>query len=306
MYTALVTANVFQNVFKCAPAEQDTYQDYYADLFRRLASAPVAWYMTAIDHHLAQTFWDIFRLRGPTTYQRAYYELLQRVKICSIDELILEESHYYYQLNFCDALRLACAVDHNLDGIVTWEPQLFVRTIEEQYQCESNCYFYINIPTESADPNDHPEFEIGVFSVGTFLMNLDRHGNLCLSQSRRLQYFRLERLNLVCEDEHEAYVVLRDLRDERLEATARGSSPFDAIQKAVDHAVEQRFPIIPPRYLSRFFVPQATLFGADAPVEVVIRVECAGRSFQASASHSNVCWAATDAYIKAINRSFGV
>jgi hypothetical protein len=302
MCNALITANVFQNVFKDVLGRPTPSPRYYADLIRRLTVQPVTWYMTALDYALAHAFWDIFRLRVDEACQKAYWEMLQLVRVCPIDEWILEESGYYCQINYCDALRLATAVANNLDAIVTWEPYLFVRTVKEHHQFENNWYFFINIPTRSAELDDIAECRIGVFAVGAFLLSRDRDEERRFHEWSRSQYFCLNRCDLICTDTHEASVVLCVPNGDQLAATAIGTSPFDAIQRAVDQVVNQAHPALPPRYLSRFFVPQATLFGADAPVEVVIRVECAGESFQECSSHSSVFWAAADAYVKVINK----
>jgi predicted nucleic acid-binding protein len=303
MRNALITANVFQNVFKDILTMPVPYQRYYVDLLRRLAAQPVTWYMTALDYALAYAFWDLFRLREDEVCQEAYLQLLQRVRICPIDEWILEEASNYHQINFCDALRLACAVAYNLDAIVTWEPYLFVRTVKEHQQFESNWYLFVKIPSESAEPDNVAECRIGVFSVGAFLLSFHSDEEHWFTESQQLQYFRLERCYFItCGEHNEASIMLCGPSGELLEATVQGNSPFDAIQKAVDQIVNECFPTIPPRHLSRFFVPQATLFGADAPIEVVIRVECASQSFQEGASHSSVFQAATDAYIKVINK----
>lgn len=301
MCTALLGANVFQNVFKGVLARKTPLQEYYVDLIRRLAARPVEWHMTVYDYNLACSFLELFRLKRNDAYKAAYLDLLQLVKVCPIDEYILEETGYHQRLNFCDALRLACAIDRNLDAIVTWEPEMFVRTFNERHQFESNGHFSINLPTQSCEfAHKYESKNIAIFSVRAFLLNLDRRlRSRCLTQT---QQFRLEDVWFCCGSENRACVILCDSIGRRLEAMAHGNSPIDAIQKAVDQVVEQCLPAIPPRHISYFFIPQATLSGADSPIEVVLQVECAGRSFQESSSHSSILRAATDAYIKVINR----
>lgn len=301
MCTALLGANVFQNVFRGVLAKQTPLQEYYVDLIRRLASRPVEWYMTVYDYNLARSFLELFILRKNDAYQEAYLDLLRLVKICPIDEYILEEAGYHQSLNFCDAFRLACAMDRNLDAIVTWEPEMFVRTFNEHHQFERNGFFKINLPTQTFEPiNRYESRSISVFSVRAFLLNLDSELRSC--HSPQPQHFRLEDMRFFYERENQAYVILRGPEGMCLEAVAQGNSPFDAIQKAIDQAVEQCLPAMPPRYISYFFIPLATLSGADSPIEVVLQVECAGQSFQESASHSSVLRAATDAYVRVINR----
>lgn len=302
MRNALITANVFQNVFKDILGKSTPHQRYYVDLLRRLAVQDVRWYMTDHDYALACNFWGIFSFYEDPVCMEAYWNLLQLVHVCPIDTWILEEAGYYHQINFCDALRLATAVAYQLDVIVTWEPYLFARTLKEHHQFESNWSLFVRIPSHSGESDETAECKIGVFSVGAFLLWPDSAADLVASEVQTLPYFCLEQCNLLCGDANEASVFLRNPSGKLFEATARGVTPFDAIQRAVDQIANDCFPTLPPRHLSRFFVPQATLFGADAPIEVVIRIECASQSFQEGASHSSVFYAATDAYVKVINK----
>lgn len=302
MRNALITANVFQNVFKDVLGKSTPYQRYYVDLLRRLTVQDVRWYMTDHDYALACNFWGIFSFYEDPVCMEAYRNLLQLVHVCPINTWILEEAGYYHQINFCDALRLACAVAYHLDVIVTWEPYLFARTLKEHHQFESNWSLFVRIPSHNAESDETAECKIGVFSVGAFLLSPDSNTELVSTELQTVQYFYLEQSTLVCGNENHASILLRDSCGKLFEATADGVTPFDAIQRAVDQIANECFPTMPPRHLSRFFVPQATLFGADAPIEVVIRIECASQSFQEGASHSSVFHAATDAYVKVINK----
>jgi len=97
-----------------------------------------------------------------------------------------------------------------------------------------------------------------------------------------------------------ATIVLRYRNGEQVQQTAKGLTPIDALLKAMDQVVDC-YVTLPERRLSRFFVPATTLYGADAPVEVVLGIDCGGCNFEESASNNNLFWAAADAYIKVIN-----
>ncbi|NJP11606.1 MAG: hypothetical protein HC866_20825 [Leptolyngbyaceae cyanobacterium RU_5_1] len=259
--------------------------------------------MTEFDYVLASAFWDLFKLGEDAACQAAYVGMLQRIQQrCPIDENILAGSTNYH-INFCDALRVACARDRFVDYIVTWEPHQFARNAVEHNQVQINECFYFPISTEDAESGVRTNLRIGVFSVRAFLLDLQKNeleGRRIL-RSRRQQRFCLDNFCLQTGEMDEATVTLCDLTGRRFRGSATGNSPIDALQRATDQAVDQCVQI-PIRYLSRWFVPSATLFGADAPVEVVIGVECEGGSFEGSASNSNVFRAAAEAYIQVINR----
>ncbi|MBD0304070.1 MAG: hypothetical protein ICV85_18465, partial [Tolypothrix sp. T3-bin4] len=202
MRNALITANVFQNVFKNVLTPQVPSGTYYVDLLRRLAVQPIRWYMTAFDYNLARSFLDIFRLRGDRSDWEPYLALLNQVRIIPVDEHILDEAVFYSQRNFCESLRLACAVAHYLEAIVTWEPYLFTRTASERQECTNNWYFFVRIPAESVEPApESSPYRIGVFSVGAFLLFLDDADRQRFLEGLRIQYFCLKECHLFCSAE---------------------------------------------------------------------------------------------------------
>lgn len=304
MRSALVTANVFQN----ALANRSVSREYYATLLQRLSAQPVTWYMTEFDYALAIAFWDTFRLVGDAICQAAYLGMLSQIRCkCPIDSDILAGSSRY-QINFCDALRVACARDRFLDCIVTWEPHQFACNAEQHNQVQLNESFQLPIRIEDAETQEMVTLRLGVYSVRAFLLYLqqdptedDELEERRLLRTRRSQCFRLQSFNLQTGDRNEVAVMLCDAMERCLCGSASGNSPVDALQKAVDQAIAQSLQL-PVRYLSRWFVPPATLFGADSPVEVVVGVECEGFSYEESASHSNVFQAAAEAYVQVINR----
>lgn len=300
MRHALITANVFQNCL----SKQDACWTYYTDLLRRLSNEPIQWYMTEWDYDLAVKFWNIFRLRMDDACQRVYYHLLQQVKSCPIAHDILEVAEDYSQINFCDALRLACAVDHNLETIATWEPHQFAQTFQEHNEVQTHRFFHKNIPTTCAETGDTLYLRVGVFAVDVFLLNLNRLHRLQTFRRHQSQCFSLESFNLRSGDRTVVSVRLCEAGGQLLQSTAEGSTPMVALQRAIDAAVDQscRSFQLPPRQIVRFFIPPGIIAGADASVEVVIGVECGGSSFESSASNPNLFRAAAEAYVEVINR----
>ncbi len=296
--TALVTANVFQNVL----ARHDPRSEYYTNLLQRLASHPVQWYTTFFDRGLALTFWELFGGEAGVdeACRDAYWGLLNQVSPCPLGTSISELSGDLQICNFCDALRLATAIDQGIDVIVTQEPQQFARTVVDSYRAQVDGYFYITLPTICADTGHEVDNHIGVFSVGAFLLNLDNIGRLPLIMPLpRSQALQIESLQMTVSDESEVTILLQGCADQRA-VTARGSTPFEAIQRAIDQAVDEWYDM-PIRQLVRFWIKPSTLTGADSPVEIVVGVECSDLNFESSACSGNSIRAAADAYVKVIN-----
>lgn len=291
----LVTLNVLQNSL----ARQHPCWRYYANLLGRLPAQPVRWYMTEIDYAWAFNCLEWFGSGIDVACQAAYLRILSLAKPIRCDEWILELAGDY-AVNFCDGLRMACAVDHHLDVILTWEPHQFAQSVEERYRVQTQGYFYTNISTQELETGEQSSLAIGIYSVNAFLLHLDTLREHRQPQPQSSQLFRLETFELISGDDNVVRLALKNSSGALLEVTAHGNSPFDAIQRAVDQVVDQCFQI-PTRYLSRFFITPAILPGADAPVEVVIGVECGELSFEQSACSGNSIRAAAEAYVKVIN-----
>ncbi len=292
----LVTLNVFQNSL----TSHDPCWRYYANLLRSLSSRSVTWYMTKTDFEGARSYFVEFGAEIDETCQEVYLSLLSRVQVCHIDDRILEEAALY-GLNFPDRIRLACAIDYNLEGIVTYEPQQFALTVEDVYRLQLDGYFPVCMISECLDAGFCVEKRLHIFSVASFLINLDETSIHLPYQLQSSEVFQLKEFHIICENEiSEAAITLQVLDNLRLEATAIGKTPFEAIQLAIDsivnHCVE-----MPARRLSSYSIPPATLSGAEAPVAVVICIECAGLYFEKSACSGNSIKAAANAYVKVVN-----
>ena len=293
---ALVTLNVFQNCF----ISEDPCWRYFANLLRILASKSVYLYITEPDCEFARHYFVQYKYQLDEVCQKVYLSLLEHIRVCVVDAAIWEETTRY-PLVLPDRIRLACALDHHLDAIVTYEPQQFALTAEDLYKLQINGYFSIGISSECAETGSVIEKTVNVFSVSSFLIYLDQGKEPIPLESQYHESFRLHDFHLTCErDESHATISLHTSIGTRLEASASGRTPVEVIQKAIDRMVDQIVQM-PSRRIIRYAIPLASLCSAESPVDVVICVECEGSYFEHSACSSNSIRAVADAYIKAIN-----
>lgn len=293
----LVTANVLQNLL----AQNPESCLLYVDLLRRLAEQSVSLYMSALDWDLAVGLPNIYRIKGDRGCQATYDAIQQVIKICHVDESILEYAREFRMINRYDAIRLACASSHNVDAIVTWEPYQFVRTNNEHWSLRKNHYFDINLHSVLADDMSAGCQSIRVFSVNMFLlMESDRCESLQLLEPEETAMFCLENLRFWQQDDvYYATVMIRRYGNDYVQETAVGTTPVDAIYRAIDRCVD-RYTQLPARHLLRFSVPD-TYGGAEASTTVDIRVKCGCEVFRAIASDTSLLRAFADAYVMAIN-----
>ncbi|NJO48703.1 MAG: hypothetical protein HC840_03575 [Leptolyngbyaceae cyanobacterium RM2_2_4] len=292
--TALITANVFQNgLSRC----EESWR-YYTVLLRRLAAKPVDWYISDLDFDLAFVLWHLYQFGGDQACRAAYEEMMQILRICKINESILENSKFY-RLNFYDSLRLACSVDCCVDAIVTWEPNQFATSDRERSSIREKGYFYRNFNAEMADDQTRTTHSIGVFSVDAFLLHLHELETTTSSIRKAPSVLQIESLEVQITRSIKATVTLQTFEGRQFRETTHGRTPCDALYKAIDRCVDRHIQL-PERNLVYFSMPD-TIGGADAVVEVCIRVECGDAQFEASATNDNVLWAFGDAYVAAIN-----
>jgi len=264
--------------------------------------------MSELDWHLAFDMWQIYNLGlgGDRVWREAFTAMMQVVRLCHIDESILEGSDFP-GLNFYDAIRLACALDANVDAIVTWEPNQFIANARDQNSIWQHGYFDRTFESILADDGSPCIHSIRVFSVSAFLLEISETRELSnasnfsetVEESLAPCTFELEHLILQSADHHQATVVVCSPQGRKIQETATGSTPCDALYRAIDRCVDQCV-LLPSRHLVHYTVP-GTIGGADSPIEVKINIECDRRMFEASASHSNVIRAFGGAYINAIN-----
>ena len=296
---ALVALNVVQN---CLISHDPCWQ-YFANLLRSLLARPVCFYITEYDLKTAQHYFNYVIQSGypvDEVCQEVYLGLLDRVKVCPVDRSIWEESAHH-RLILADRIRLACALDYNLDAIVTYEPQSFALTPEHLYNFQINGYYAVADKTECGETGDHLLRTVEIFSVTSFLIYLDRVTNNKPLLKQSYESFCIQDFQLCCENAvSHATITLMNSIGVVLRASAIRSAPMDAIQTAIDQMVNQCVEM-PVRHLIRYAIPLASLCNAESPVNVVICIECNGTYFEHSACSVNSIRAAADAYTKAIN-----
>lgn len=293
----LITANVLQNLL----AQNPESCLLYVDLLRRLAEQSISLYISALDWDLAVGLPHIYRIRGDRHCQVAYNAIQQVVKICHVDESILEDAREFRMINRYDAIRLACASSHNVEAIVTWEPYQFVRTNNEYWSLRKNQYFDINLHSVLANDMSLACQSIRVLSVNMFLlMESDLGESSQLLEPEENTMFCLEDLKFWQQDDlYHAEVTIGRYGSNYVQETAVGTTPVDAIYRAIDQCIDH-YTQLPTRYLLRFSVPD-TYGGAGADTTVDIRVRCGNEVFRAIASDTSLLRAFADAYITALN-----
>ncbi|MBD3881858.1 hypothetical protein IFO70_08840 [Phormidium tenue FACHB-886] len=303
--SALFTPNIFQNGLSRHEESWRIYTELLQWLASEKVSALVNWYITELDYDLAFSFWEIYQLGGDRPYRDACQAMQRLVKVCRLTPDILQDSGCY-RLNFYDAVRLSCAVDRNVDAIITWEPDLFAAKEQEHDDLARNGYFDISLRTEMADDQTPTTHRIRVFSLASFFLYLQEPRQPQFWEERLLRQFRLEELKIcTVEDgsEIQAIVTLRNPNELLVCATATSPTPCGAICEAIDHCIEQSIPL-PPRRLIGLAIPNVRIEGARAAVEVQISVECERRILRASANHINMLQAFGYAYVDAINEIY--
>ncbi|MDY6939458.1 MAG: alpha-isopropylmalate synthase regulatory domain-containing protein [Cyanobacteriota bacterium] len=293
---ALVTPNVFHNVL----SGEDLDSGFYRAMLERLLSWPIQWYMTKPDYYWAFLFGELFSSRLDRGLQEMYFDFRSTVRICEVTPSLLEEVDRYRLLNFADALRLSCAIDRNLEAIVTWEPHHFTRTESDGKSVQQSGYFPLQLESEDIEARVPHILEMGIFSPSSLLKYLYH----CHSPpADRRPYFAIDTIQIRGGDENDettAWVTIRDVRGNPIEATGCGMSPLAALQRAIDRCIDRTIEL-PQREIYRIFCPNALLYRADAPVEAIVHVWCGGIPFQASAMNSSILRAASEAYLATIN-----
>jgi hypothetical protein len=293
-HTVLITANVLQNGL----LRDQRSCLFYFELLRRLSQEPVRLYMSTLDWDLAVELPRLYGIRGDRASREAFNAIAQMVQRCHIDPEILEHAAEFRPINFCDALRLACASSLNVDFIVTWEPYQFVRTEREYRSFREHGYFDLILPTTMAEADESPVPQrIRVASVESFLSMQFSQVPPPAAQENAL--FQLEALRLRHTRDYPATVEIRLPSGELVHETAIGVSPVEAIYRAIDRCLDPHVQL-PDRHLVYFMVPP-TMGGADANTEVRIRVECGGFLFEAIAHNTSLLRAFAEAYLSAVN-----
>ncbi|GAB4152578.1 MAG: hypothetical protein Fur0046_32240 [Cyanobacteria bacterium J069] len=304
----LITANVFQNGLAKREASQ------YLEQLTMLSALPLEsypLYMSALDYNLAFSIPEYYSLGQTQRYVEVCQQMQERLSIIHIDEIVREQAQTFPNLNYFDAVRLSCALDpcSNVGMIVTWEPYQFVRNQEEMFDIRRQQFFDYQYPTECLDSGDYFERNVRVYSVEGFIRHEVTRDRLMAGEGVP-HYFCLgdlevHSLNQINADLPESTVTVTIVHSTEAEICTgqqriTSSTPVKTLYQAIDACIEQ-FVSLPPRSLNYYWVP-GKLGGPESEAEVVIRVECDGNPYEATASNPSIIRAFGDAYVQAINQ----
>lgn len=303
IFSALLTPNVFQN---CHSALRNDYAEISMLLRQILASDGINFYMTDYDKALVDIFVNHF---GLYRNQDIYRFLIDRVKSIKTDcESIKDEAKLYCTLNSIDAVRMASAIDRQLDAVITWEPHHFVIGDAAYRKLQERQYFDF----ELYSPSDQVECEelsvITVYSVRSF-WNFINDSGISPGHREIADYlFSVDDISIFCDldsngnCQYEATVSLRHSTYGRCESKATSQlNDFDAIRVAVNNIVDMHFDL-PERIIIRYISRNTTSRGY---IQRVHRVEMTGscgdleRSF--ISSEVNLHTAMANCYCQLVN-----
>lgn len=92
-------------------------------LFQAIRSGQVEGYITATT--LTDIFYIAKKAKGVAVARRDVSDLLALMQICAVDRSILETAISSLLPDFEDAVQIACALNENLDAIITRDTQDF-------------------------------------------------------------------------------------------------------------------------------------------------------------------------------------
>ncbi|MEO1347428.1 MAG: hypothetical protein AAFW84_01305 [Cyanobacteria bacterium J06635_15] len=140
-HAVLVTANVFQN---CLPKlKQDVALNIaLLDGFLR---HPIRWYVSEVDYQMIELYWRLF---GDPSCESAYLGMFKQVQFCMVNAAIQAEARHHPMSSVSDSIRLACAIDRQVDALVTWEPDHFTRNPEDHDQVSEHGFFDYHLSSE--------------------------------------------------------------------------------------------------------------------------------------------------------------
>lgn len=305
----LITANVFHNSLPRLNEGADLFNYYLSRLQHR---EDIKWYISSVDYDSIQYFWDNFGDYNQAEYREAYLGMMSILKQCEVTPSICEEARLNQFYSVSDSIRLACAIDRNVDAIVTYEPHHFVRDREEEQLAQDNNHFILRISSEQADL-DELEIErfmsIKIFSPRSFLLHFDQdlRGQNQYENSKFFNLFQF-RVELDSQSEHDQELNLVNVtlfipsQNKTLEGSSEGRTPIDALQKAIHYAISDYLQLSNYKMTQFQVYDSPQLNGADGQIEVFVGLDCEQGSFSATARSSNFIRAAGESYINIINQ----
>jgi predicted nucleic acid-binding protein len=109
------------NIILDALLEREPFVREAEALFEAIESRQIEGYVTATT--LTDIFYIVRKSRGVPTAKQAVSRILAGMEICTVDRSILEAAISSNLPDFEDAVQVACALNENLDAIITKSPQ---------------------------------------------------------------------------------------------------------------------------------------------------------------------------------------
>ena len=312
MLTALITANVFHNSLPSISCGADFP---FLCLSQLNSLDNVKWYVTEVDYTSIWYFWTMFGNDRNNPLRASYLEMISKLNICHISNFIEQElkSPFYQYQSVADAIRLACAINQHVDAIVTWEANHFARSKEEKENARDGNRNYLNFQyiCEYAEDQSFITQYLDIYSPRLFWL-FAREPSSGLGNNSIIHntiHFQINSLSVTGGEDggtSTARLEITDFHENTcISIAGNGTTLIAAIQNAIDsyldsEIVQRRFSI-PNRTISCFQIPGSNLESASSPIELLLGVECQGRSFRVISSSSSVIQAAANAYIQIIN-----
>lgn len=166
----LITANIILNCCISGKEKSRIYK-YFVQQLSSLGGR-FNFYITELDFYLAFFIPMLCGLDSNQTYFNYYYQILDNLTICKTDASVVETSSIF-QVNPLDAIRFSTALDHNLDGIITWEPLHYIQTAEDkvtiQREGKGNIFAALSKDLETGKSL---ELRINIFSLNAFFRSI--------------------------------------------------------------------------------------------------------------------------------------
>lgn len=273
----LLTPNVFQN---CNSTLRNDYADTVRFLREIIRCKSIIPYMISYDKESLKNFNEYFGLYRAVD---VYGLLIQKVQQIAIDSCIRDEAKLYGSLSAVDAVRIAAAIDHQLDAVVTWEPHHFMISETHHRQLERNRHFDFTPYVPSNQNLTEDLSKVTVYSVREFWLSLD-HRNSSVEANHPIQWspgFYIDSAKMSCvssidRTSYECTVSIRHAHYGHQERCGTGIDIYSAIKLAIDGFVDE-FYSLPSRDIISYSCEYSTSMGHLQPLnKVTIRGRCGG------------------------------
>lgn len=116
----LIDTNVVLDLLQ----EREPFVENAARLFERIDAGEIEGFITATT--ITNIYYIVRKVAGKVVAQDVIAQILSDLNICAVDLNVLEQALALSFEDFEDAVQYACAVEHNLDAIVTRDGSGFV------------------------------------------------------------------------------------------------------------------------------------------------------------------------------------